>query len=202
MIPTVYQDIPLCFAVGGLLALSAHRQLMAAESVFRGPWFRETALFAFLIFLPVGIFFYVQWPAWSWLYTVDPASVPTAAIPAVWLSYPVAVLLGFVLTGIAVRGDSPRFALVVPSAGLAALIAITLLMLHRFLTLTTYAQYQEYLEFGRGELPYIWSDPAWPLTMAGMGFFVGVPLIYLLLRNLRDAGEVRPRALIPPQAPD
>jgi hypothetical protein len=185
VVPTVFQDLAVCLAVGAILALSAHSQIRSAPSVLRGPWFRETTIFAFLIFLPTGVFFYLQWPDWSWLYYVDSRQVSGLLTGLTWLSYPLSVLVGFLLSALLLRGRRPRLALVVPAFGVVALIGVTAAAFHRFVHLTTYDQYMLYLQRPRTELPLAWEDRLWIVTMLGSGIFVGVPLLYLLVRNRR-----------------
>lgn len=183
-------------ALGGLLAVSAHRQLMGARSAIANRWFRDALIFGTLIMLPTGIFFYLQWPEWSWLYYVDPASVGTAATVAVWLAYPVSVALGFALAAVLVRGDTPRMGLAVPAFGGVLLAVVTALAFSRFITLTNYDEFNNILLRMRGGMPYIWSDKIWIATMAGTGLFAGIPFTYLILRNIREGG-----GLLPPVKP-
>ncbi len=197
MIPTVFQDLPLCLICGAVLALSAHRQLAGAGSLWLNRWFRETALFAFLIFLPTGVFFYTQWPDWSWLYYVDASQVPGWAAALTMLSYPLAVLFGFGLTAALVRGDTPRSALAVPAVGAVLLVGVTAAALQRFLVLVRHADYPEAATRALGDKPWVWHDTTWVLTMLGMGVFVGVPLLFLVIRNLRESGA----GLLPPVRP-
>ncbi len=188
---TVFQDLTVCILSGALLALSAHRQLRDAPSIFSGPYFRETVAFAFLIFLPTGLFFYVQWPDWSWLYFVDPGAVPAWLAGFVLLTYPLAVLAGFVVTAAFARGDSPRIAWAVPAGAAAGLVIVTAVAFDRFLHATTYERYQ-IARGGRFEFPQIWESTVWIGAMLGAGIFVGVPLLYLIARNLRPTPSASP----------
>lgn len=183
-------------ALGGLLAVSAHKQLMDARSALANRWFREALLFGLLIMLPTGIFFYLQWPEWSWLYYVDPAALGDAATVLVWLAYPAAVALGFAVAAVFVRGDTPRMGLAVPIFGAVLLAGVSGIAFSRFITLSSYNEFNNILLRMRGGMPYIWSDPVWVGAMAGLGIFAGLPFGYLLLRNLREGG-----GLIPPLKP-
>ena len=170
---------------------------MEAESAAWNRWFRETALFAFLIFLPTGIFFYTQWPEWSWLYFFNPKDMAEWVAPLVWLAYPLSVLVGFLLAAFLVRGDSPRGALAVPVVAGLALVVITLVTAKRFMRLTTFEEHAAFLFRPGADLPPIYSDPVWIYTMLGSGVFIFIPFIYLFVRNLREHGG----GLMPPAKP-
>lgn len=178
------------------MALSAHRQLMGASSIWRNRWFRDAAAFGLLIFLPTGIFFYTQWPDWSWLYYVNSVHVPPWVTVLAWLAYPAAVMVGFLLTAVLLRTRRPRVALVIPAIGVVALVAVTLVALHQFLHLASYVDYWLVRE-ARGNLDRVFEEPLWLVTMGGAGIFVGVPVVYLVLRNLRESR----RGLLPPSRP-
>lgn len=183
-------------ALGGLLAISAHRQLMDVPSAIANRWFRDAVLFGLLVMMPIGIFFYLQWPDWSWMYFVDPAKLGDAATVAVWLAYPAAVALGFAVTAGFVRGDSPRMGFAVPLFGALLLGGVSAFAFTRFVTLTSYNEFNNILMQTRGELPFIWTDQLWVLTMAGTGVFAGLPFAYLLVRNVRAGG-----GFVPPVKP-
>lgn len=185
------------FALGGFLAVTAHRQLMQASSAVANRWFRDAVLFGTLIMLPVGIFFYLNWPDWSWLYWVDPARVGEVATVAVWLCYPIAVALGFAMTAVFIRGDSPRTCLAVPLIGVVALLTVSGFGYDRFMRTANYADYNNLLVRLRG-LPFIWTDTSWVLTMAGTGVLAGIAVGYLAVRNLREGGA----GLLPPAKPE
>lgn len=169
-----------------MLALSAHRQLITAPSTWRNRWFRDAAAFGLLIFLPTGIFFYTQWPDWSWLYYVNAAEVSTVVSILAWLAYPAAVMLGFVLTAALLRTSRPRLALVVPAIGVVTLLGVTFADHHRFLHLASYADYWLVRGAG-GSMTRIFDDTLWLATMAGAGLFVGIPVVFLVVRNLRES---------------
>lgn len=170
---------------------------MEAQSVLRSRAFGGVLAFALLIYLPMGIFFYLQWPDWSWLYYVDPRSVSMAVTGLVWLAYPIAVLFGFGLAASIVRGDSPRLVLIVPVLGFVLLGGVTVSGWHRFLHASNYEEYNLWLTRPVGDLPWIWTQEPWLAAMAGAGLFVGIPFAYLFLGNLRAGGA----GLLPPVKP-
>jgi hypothetical protein len=188
----------MCIMIGGLIAVSAHRQLMAAPSTLGNRWFRDALFFGLLLMWPVGVFFYLQWPDWSWLYYVDPKSLSETVTFFVWLAYPVATVLGFAMAAAAVRGDSPRFALALPIAGLAGVAVVSAVAFPRFIRLVSYFEYHSTPLPARSLLPYVWTNTTWILAMAGTGVMVGLPLAYLIIRNVREGG----RGFLPPAKPE
>lgn len=184
-------------ALGGFLAVSAHKQLMQAESGLANRWFRDAVVFGLLAMMPIGIFFYLNWPDWSWMYWVNPAKLGDGLTVLVWLAYPLAVALGFALTAVFVRGDSPRTSLAVPVIGIVALLVVSGVGYDRFMRSATYSDYNNLLVRMRG-LPYIWTSPAWILAMLGTGLIAGIPFTYLFVRNLREGGA----GLLPPVKPE
>lgn len=171
---------------------------MAAPSVAGSRWFRDALLFGLLILLPVGIFFYLQWPDWSWLYFVDPDKLSETVTFFVWLAYPLALVAGFALAALSIRGDSPRFSLVVPAVALAALAGGTAYAWARFVRLTNFFEFNASAPQVRAILPKVWDDTTWLLTMAGTGALIFLPFAYLVVRNVREGG----RGFLPPAKPE
>ncbi len=170
---------------------------MDASGLLRNRWFAQTAIFAFVVMMPLGVYYYLQWPDWSWLYYLPAGRVEAMGVFAVWIAYPLAVLLGFALAAAFVRGDSPRVSLVIPAIGLAALTGVSVFALDRFLNLTTYELYHTAAQRGREALPKVWDDSVWLISMGLSGLYVGIPLAFLLFRNLRESRA----GLLPPARP-
>ena len=82
----------LCFAIGALLAL-AHPAPLGARTLARGR--TVAALFALFDVWPALAYSATKEPAWSVLYTVDPRSVPAAALIAGTLAAAALTVLGY-----------------------------------------------------------------------------------------------------------
>ena len=92
MIPTVPFDLMFSVFVGLLFAGCARTQFAAGAA----PWGRELwAVLSFeaIVLLPVGLYYYLVYPDWSWMYFVDPRRLPSGVSVLVVLAY-VATILG------------------------------------------------------------------------------------------------------------
>ncbi|MBI3070734.1 MAG: hypothetical protein HYY84_01275 [Deltaproteobacteria bacterium] len=83
--------------------------------------FFAALLFDVLVFLPMGAYFLLAAPDWSFMYFVPASDLSTPLIPAVLALYPIATVLGFIVTARIARRFG-RLASIAPAA--LALIAI------------------------------------------------------------------------------
>jgi hypothetical protein len=67
------------------------RDRVRADGPFAAPAFALVATFVGVVLVPVGLYLYLAHPAWTWMYLIDPAKVPSLAL------VPVLVVLGGVL---------------------------------------------------------------------------------------------------------
>ncbi len=125
----------LCFAIGALLAL-AHPAPLGARTLARGR--TVAALFALFDVWPALAYSATKEPAWSVLYTVDPRSVPAAALIAGTLAAAALTVLGYEV-GVHVVLADPKTRLALPVVPLATAVAVAALYGDRLLTVASYA---------------------------------------------------------------
>jgi hypothetical protein len=139
------------------------------------PWGRELmAVLSFeaIIVWPVALYFYVVHPAWSWMYFVDPARLPTGVSLLVLLGY-VATLLGGYLGGWALlraRKDKILWGVL---AGLGlALVVFLIACRARVAHSGTFEEYHagHALSVGEGKL-------GWALAATSTGVAIAIVLV-------------------------
>ncbi len=130
------------FILGNFLALFFREQLRAEPRRFFHPYLAAGLLFEGFFYVPLGIYLYYFYPAWSWMYFFDPASLnPTnlAVLGVIMAScYLLSMVLGFQLARFLVRRGKDRAAVIIMALGLIGLGAFCLLTLNRLLWVGDY----------------------------------------------------------------
>ncbi len=123
--------------------MAARAQLRARDDALSGPVLVAVLLYAALIFWPVAAYCYLAHPAWSWMYLVNPTSVPVLTVVLVLAVDLGAILGSFYLGARLLRAQKERYLY----GGLAGAGALTLLMPiilgGRLFTYGTYQQFHE-----------------------------------------------------------
>lgn len=163
---------------GATLALAARRSIQASpEAVAQAPLMRAAAYLLF-VFLPMGGFLVWAYPAWSWMYLLNPEEVGAAVSVAAVLGYPLCGLVGYFATERMLRrGRGRPWA---PAAlGLVGSCLVTVGLWSRLVPVGRYAEWE--LEIAR---PMWRHGPwMWDMILAG-GVIVGAYLV-LLRANYR-----------------
>lgn len=171
--PTVPIDTALSFLFGAGTALIVYPH----EAVHRRALW-AVFLFDLFVFLPMGAYFLLAAPDWSWMYFVPASDIPTALIPAVLACYPLATAIGFITT-VRLRH---RFGHIVGSApAVFAVLAIAALAFSngRLFVVGTYDDYQAQ----RSLAPLFDSDLTYGLAVCAGILAVACRYFYTYLRT-------------------
>lgn len=170
-------------AVGLGFALAA-RDRVRADGPFAPPAFTLVLMHAAGVVAPVALYFYAAHPAWSWMYLIDPSSVPGLAVLPLVVGHAVIVIGGFYGGALLLRADK-RKAVMYTIGGLGVLALILVLIgRHRLGISTSYSGYHA----GRGrelmEVELGWALLVSLLATAGS-------IAYVAFELTRDARRVR-----------
>jgi hypothetical protein len=177
--------VVLHLAVGLGFALVA-RDRVRADGPFAMPAFYLVLMHAGGVVAPIMLYFYAVHPAWSWMYAVDPSSVPALAILPLIVGHAVVEIGAFYAGALLIRADKRKvIAYTAGGLGLLALI-FTLVWRGRLGLDTTYAGWQA----GRGrELMEV--ELGWALLVSLMASAGSIA--YVTIELLRDGRRVRAR---------
>ena len=172
-------------AVGLGFALAA-RDRVRADGPFAPPAFTLVLLHAAGVVAPVALYFYAAHPAWSWMYLIDPSSVPGLAVLPLIVGHAVIVIGAFYAGALLLRADR-RNVVVYTIAGLGVLALILVLVGRGRLGISTsYSGFQA----GRGrELMEV--ELGWALLVALLASAGSIA--YVAFELTRDARRVRSR---------
>jgi hypothetical protein len=188
VIPTVPQDVFISLSTGQLFALTAAHDIRSGDAARDRRAFLRAAGFAAFVWWPIGVYLMVAYPAWSWMYAVDPVAHPWLGYVAT-LAYPAAGLGGYALGRALVRARREAwlaFGIVAANVGLGALVIVPW---RRFARVGTYAEWT-----AGGGVPLL-ADARWLRDMAVIGVVFGAAAAAVVLYNLRDRLRgARPRA--------
>jgi len=167
----------MCFALGQVLAWLASHGLSESEAPGRRAlaW---TAAFGLLGWLPVGLYFLVAHPAWSWAYAVQDAPLnPTLVIFALCAEFGM-LLLGYFWSCELLRRGSVWAPVLFALALLIYLLAL-ILPGDAFLQFGTAAQHQA------GDTKALWESPRLivELLLSGAWLVVWLLLVRKRLSN-------------------
>lgn len=143
-------------------------------------------IFLGVVLVPTTLYLYWAHPAWSWLYLVDPGSVPGLAV------VPVLVVLGGVFVGgwylgaRLIRSDRGPIAAYVSAGGMALFMLLVLLLRGRLGSYGTYTEFQ-----ADTAAPLLERKLGWVLMALALGFAVSAG--FTALELLRDSRRVRAR---------
>lgn len=136
--------MPLAFlfhlALGLAFALAA-RGRIRVDGAYAPPAFPIALAHVGLVVIPLGLYFYLVQPDWTWLYWFDPRRLPRlAAVPLV-AAHAGVVIAGWHLGAQLVRRDRTRLAVWIAIGLAVAIIVGAALALPRLTTAATYASY-------------------------------------------------------------
>jgi hypothetical protein len=129
----------------------------------RSPWGRELlAVLSFeaIVLWPVAIYLYLVHPDWSWMYWVDPASLPRGLLGLVLAAWLVALLGGYLGGWALIRRRGQRSAWVALGAGAATWLTAVLVAHARISRYGTYAAFHQGKAVPLGTVKLAWVLPA------------------------------------------
>lgn len=143
-------------------------------------------IFLGIVLVPTTLYLYWAHPAWSWLFLVDPGSVPGLAV------VPVLVVMGGIFVGgwylgaRLIRLDRGQV------AGYAAMGGVALFLLLMLVLRGRLGMYGSYTDFRADTAaPLLERKLGWVLMALGLG--VAVSAGYTAMELLRDSRRVRAR---------
>ena len=140
----------------------------------------NAAAYLLFVFLPMGGFLVYAYPAWSWMYLVDPQETPVyVSVLAVCL-YPLCGFVGYLVTERLLRRGSGLFWLPLALA-LTGSTSVTLLLWKRLVPVGRYAEWK--LEIARP----MWLHGPWMWDMFLIGGVIVGTFLLILRRNTRLA---------------
>jgi len=172
-------------AVGLGFALAA-RDRVRVDGPFAPPAFYLVLMHAAGVVAPVALYFYAAHPAWSWMYLVDPSSVPGIAILPLMVGHAVIVVGAYYAGALMIRADRRNVvAYTIGGLGFLALLLV-LVARDRLGISTSYSGFHA----GRGrelmEVELGWALLVSMLATAGS-------IAYIVFELSRDARRVRSR---------
>jgi len=98
-------------------------------------------LYSALIFWPAAAYCYLAHPAWSWMYIVDPASVPALTVVVVLAADLGAILGGFYLGARLLRAQREKHLYGALAGGAAVTLLMPVIFAGRMFSYGTYQQF-------------------------------------------------------------
>jgi len=179
VIPTVPQDVFISLSVGQLFAITAARDIRSGDAARDRAALLRAVAFAAGVFWPIGVYLMAVYPAWSWMYFVDPGAHPAWLGYAATVAYPVTGIAGYLFGRALVRARRDALAVGGVVAANAALGALVVLPWSRFVRVGSYAEWA-----AGGGTPF-WLDGGWMRDMTIIGAVFGVAATGIVLYNLR-----------------
>ncbi|HEX6276573.1 MAG TPA: hypothetical protein VFZ53_26205 [Polyangiaceae bacterium] len=169
------------FALGTLFAwLSREDLVRGAPAMLAVRSLVIVTLYALLVFGPAAAYFLVFEPAWAAAYLLEAGSHARAFDVVLAVLVPSSVVVGFLVTGHAIRRHRAAAALRIGAPVALVALALTLLLFPRLSVQATYAQYHG--DFGTR--PVAGTSLGWALVWFGTIVLVATLYVASVLRAL------------------
>jgi hypothetical protein len=140
VVKTVYLDLIISFLVCAIIPYAARENLRENDGFFNR-YFLVVLLFEIFVLMPIGGYLFIKYPAWSLMYTIDPATLsPLAPIKLIY-AYLATGIIGYGFCFFAVEGKNDGAAVGAISFAVLLLIIGIVLGIFRLLSVGTYAQW-------------------------------------------------------------
>jgi len=180
VIETIPLDFLISFIVGHLFVLTAEEGIKSSEWFF-DRYLARAVLFQVVVFIPIGLYLYLNWPAWSWMYFIDPHRHPAWIGPLMATEgYLFALLAGYLVAHNFVLTDNKG------AAYLTLIMAVVALLTLIFVPIKNLAHVGTYQEFVEGRAPLAIRNLHFSISMVVVGIYFFIPLLFLLVKNLRE----------------
>lgn len=135
-------DLLFNFILGVVFALCG-RERIRIDGPFAPPAFWLVLIFAGVILLPLAFYLYIAHPAWTWMYAVDPARVPSILLLPLLVGHGLVFVGGWLVGGKLVRANRTRYAIYGVLGASLLLIVFILMFWGR---LGRYGTYEEFVD--------------------------------------------------------
>ena len=175
----------VCFGIGLLFSIAAHKGGAPQASVFRTRHFWLALIYLVVLLISVALICYIIEPDWMWMYFVDYRKVPLAVVVYTFCFYPALFCFGYLMVP-ELDKLRPGLALQVYYGVNVAIVVFCLAFIHRLWHVGTIDEY------AIGEAPGLISLK--PLRMLTVGWVLAVAspivtgfLIWLYRKISREA---------------
>jgi hypothetical protein len=174
--------VNLLFGIGFALI---SRDRIRADGPFAAPAFHLVVLHAAAIVAPIALYFYLAYPAWSWMYWVDPKKLAGVAVLPLMVGHAVLVIGGWHGASVLIRRGYTGALLY---AGGAIALILLVLVVAGIGRLTTAAEYPRWQDEGVSLLSV---RLGWAFIVSLLALFGSA--IYVAIELGRDGRRVRSR---------
>lgn len=119
------------------------RDRLRADGPFAPPASLLLLVFVGLIVVPTTLYLYAAHPAWTWMYMVDPESIPGFAIVPLVVAHSGAILAGWYLGARLIIAQKFKLASYIAGGGVALVLLGTALFWGRLSNYGSYAEYRQ-----------------------------------------------------------
>ncbi len=183
MIETVFLDQFISLLWGSVLALTAYPSVKK-DGVYT-KYFWRAFLFQIFIFFPIGLYLFLTWPDWSWMYWVNNDTTATWIKVVALSGYIISFLFGYIISGYGIKKGSNWIAYALSIIGILGILIISIVGYKSLIYLGTYE------EFFKEVAPYAWQDSRFVISAILIGIYFGVPGAYLIIKNLHENGLLK-----------
>jgi len=134
-------ELILSLCLGIVFALCA-RDRIRADGRFASPAFMLVLVFTGVVLLPATLYIYLAFPAWSWLYMVNPSDVPALALVPLLAAHAGVLLGGWFLGARLVMSDQAKLGIYLAGGATLALLVVSAILWNRVGTSGSYEEFQ------------------------------------------------------------
>ncbi len=176
---TIPQDTAISFTMGHVFAVAGSDAIQNDPEKARA-CLRRGRVFSALVTVPVGGYFVVRWPDWSWFYLAGEHSRSPAAVAAGLGGYMIAHELGYRHASKLIREVRNDEAAIRGAASLGLLALVSAMGWKRFRWQGTREEYEA------GTATDVFSNRDFMISLAVAGVVFLMAAAYVTYRNLRS----------------
>ncbi len=134
-------ELVLSLCLGIAFALCA-RDRIRADGRFASPAFVLVLLFTGVVLVPATLYMYLAFPAWTWLYMVNPSDVPALALAPLLAAHAGVLLGGWFLGARLVMTDRSQIAGYAAAGGVVIVLILSAVLWKRVGASGSYEEFQ------------------------------------------------------------
>ncbi len=178
--------------VGASVAYSARLQIRTLQrNILSTRYFIALMMLELMIILPVGIYFYIFYSDWSWMYLINTARYNGGIGAMAVIAYPLAAAMGYLVGYYSARSHSDWITLMFIVFIFFGLVGLFIAAKNQFVSVGTYEQYQR--DIGLKSIGATSLVPS--ILVSAVGILVS--WVYLLVRFSKE-GRVTVQSFYPP----
>lgn len=185
---TIPALIAASLLLGAAVAYAARIQIRTLQRhVFTTRYFSALMMLQIVIMLPIGLYFYIFYPDWSWMYLVNSTYLNGGVVVMTFISYPLVAAMGYLVGYYSARSASNWVTVMFMAFMALGLLGLFIAAKDQLIWVGTYEQYHR--DVGLTVMTSTSVFPSMLLALSGIGVSFGYT-VYRFVREGRATSQI------------